>query len=76
VIAPGRRDGKIGVRTPMRYVHRDPTPHRRRIGATGIAATRGDYAADWIASVTLGAAPPAACSVASFDLGVTCPLPQ
>lgn len=45
-------------------------------GVTGIAATRGDHAADWIASVTLGAATPAACSVASFQFGVTCPLPQ
>jgi dienelactone hydrolase len=44
-------------------------------GATGIAATRGDYAADWIASVTLGAPAPAACSVATFDFGVSCPLP-
>ena len=44
-------------------------------GATGIAATRADYAADWIASVTLGAPAPTACSVATFDFGVSCPLP-
>jgi len=44
-------------------------------GATGIAGARGDYAADWIASITLGAPAPAACSVATFDFGVSCPLP-
>src|SRR5262249_47461719 len=42
-------------------------------GATGIAATRADYAVDWIANVTLGAPAPAACSIAKFDLGVSCP---
>jgi hypothetical protein len=36
---------------------------------------RGDYAADWIASVTLGAPAPAACPVSKFDFGVSCPLP-
>lgn len=44
-------------------------------GPTGIAATRADYAVDWIASVTLGAPAPAACAVATFDFGVSCPLP-
>ncbi|MFO0741370.1 MAG: alpha/beta hydrolase [Labilithrix sp.] len=40
-----------------------------------IINTRGDYAADWIASLTLGAAPPAACATGEETITATCATP-